>query len=58
MDRDTYEQLIQVQISLDELKDKINLVLDEIDELKYKTDKTTIEQFEMSKASSCQGRQV
>lgn len=48
MDRDTYEQLIQVQISLDELKDKINLVLDEIDELKYKTDKTTIEQFEMS----------
>lgn len=34
MDRDTYEQLMQVQISLDELKEKMDLVLDEIDELK------------------------
>lgn len=34
MDRDTYEQLMQVQISIDELNEKIDLVLDEIDELK------------------------
>ena len=34
MDQDTYEQLMQIRISLDELEEKINLVLDEIDELK------------------------
>ena len=34
MDRDAYEQLMQMQISLDELEKKLDLVLDEIDELK------------------------
>ena len=29
MDQDTYEQLIQIQISMDELKVKMDLVLDE-----------------------------
>lgn len=31
---DTYEQLMQMRISLDELEKKLDLVLDEIDELK------------------------
>lgn len=39
MDQDTYEQLMWVQISLDELKEKMDLVLDEIDELKDITKK-------------------
>lgn len=34
MDQDTYEQLMRVQISLDELKEKMDLILDELDELK------------------------
>lgn len=34
MDQDTYEQLMRVQTSLDELKEKMELMLDEIDELK------------------------
>lgn len=34
MDQDTYEQLMQVQISLDELKEKMDYIIDEIDELK------------------------
>lgn len=34
MDQDTYEQLMQIQISMDELEEKMNLVLDEIDDLK------------------------
>lgn len=34
MDQDTYEQLMRVRISLDELKEKVELILDEIDELK------------------------
>lgn len=32
MDQDTYEQLMQVQISLDELKEKMDYIIDEIDE--------------------------
>lgn len=39
MDQDTYEQLMRVQISLDELKEKMDLVLDQIDELKGMTKK-------------------
>lgn len=39
MDQDTYEQLIQLQISLDELKQKMDLMLDEIDELKDRAEK-------------------
>lgn len=34
MDQDTYEQLMRVQISLDELKEKMDLILDGIYELK------------------------
>ena len=34
MDQDTYEQLMRVQISLDELKEKVEYLIDEIDELK------------------------
>jgi hypothetical protein len=34
MDIETYEQLMQMRISLDELEKKLDLVLDEIDELK------------------------
>jgi len=39
MDQDTYEQLMRVQISLDELKEKMDLMIDEIDELKNITKK-------------------
>ncbi|MCI6637572.1 MAG: hypothetical protein SOT60_08600 [Bilifractor sp.] len=34
MDQDTYEQLMRVQISLDELKEKMDYLIDELDELK------------------------
>lgn len=34
MDQDTYEQFVRVQISLDELKEKMDYLIDEIDELK------------------------
>ena len=53
MDRDTYEQLMQMQISLDELKEKMDLVLDEIDELKesaeYKSRENPEEQQKQQK---------
>lgn len=39
MDQDTYEQLMQVQISLDELKEKMDYIIDEIDELKERSEK-------------------
>lgn len=42
MDQDTYEQLMRVQISLDELKEKMDLMLDEIDELKNQRDKQSL----------------
>lgn len=47
MDQDTYEQFIQLQISLDELQEKMNLVLDEIDELKKKMEKKSCGQLSL-----------
>ena len=57
MDQDTYEQLMRVQISLDELKEKMDYIIDEIDELKKSSEKPCGDTQEKSRGHGQKERQ-
>jgi len=57
MDIETYEQLMQMRISLDELEKKLDLVLDEIDELKENKPRGNPEEQQLQQLQQSQPKQ-